>query len=892
RSDTYTGWTFGGLLAYSALGANGTSYSAMFDTFDAGGTAGGTIQSPNIDLSGAPVSTACSATLSFYVNNNNGSGSEIGIYFSNNGGTTFTLQTMLAGSNTSGWVYQSIAIPSSYFVSTFQVKFLAAQTSSYFAYAGIDEVAVTLVPAGNTTWLTTGTSDWNTASNWSTALVPGSCTSVTIPAGGTQPIISASENAICNNLTINSGATLTFSGSLTHNLMLGGNLVNNGTLIGGGAGGAYLYYTGSAATASGTGTFTSCNFLVGNGANLSLGSFTSNTLTILKLAIYANGTLSIGGDTLVMNDSIVQYGKLNLNNGKYVDKIMAQVMTVSNINAGTGIFMWDISGITFSGSTSWNIDNPPGNWYTLEFRCPSGNQIGLALPTSTRLTCNGSFIIWDANTTVQDYYSFYGPYPIDVGGNWTNNGTFTPYGYLSAASHSSVTFNGSGIQYIGGTNSTSFEYVIINNTAPHTSGIYQAVNTSIGSTGALGMTNSTAGIFTLTQGVYNLNGYTLTSLSSSSTAFSAGSSNSYIQSENTSMNSIVKWTGAAATEASYVFPFGVNLSGTDYYIPFTFQVTTPGTGDVSLATYHTGTANTPLPPSVTSINGSVFNGPSCNPSSNGAVNLVVDRFWQITAAGSPIATLTFSYPGVENTTNSLCGTSLSPQRWSGSWWGDASTDGNVYGTGSAGITSGVGTVSASGISTFSPWTLVLHDSPLPVEFTNLTSSCTGSSVRVEWTTASETNNHYFTVERSKDGIAFTALATLAASGTTSGFHQYGYTDQEPEASTAYYRISQTDFNGNSMHSWAVARENCQNNPGMLVSSANGNLQVQLYSAAANNVQLSIYDALGRKIISESMGIPSGTSLYTYPLEGAAGIYMLVLQTADSKPQCRKIALVR
>ena len=77
------------------------------------------------------------------------------------------------------------------------------------------------------TWLG-GTADWNTGSNWYGGTVPTSATNVIIPLATKQPVISGPLTAVCNNITINSGASLTINagGALTVN----GNLSNSGAL--------------------------------------------------------------------------------------------------------------------------------------------------------------------------------------------------------------------------------------------------------------------------------------------------------------------------------------------------------------------------------------------------------------------------------------------------------------------------------------------------------------------------------------------------------------------------------------------------------------------------------------------------------------------------------------
>lgn len=101
------------------------------------------------------------------------------------------------------------------------------------------------------TWTGATSTDWYTASNWSTAAVPTSVTDVTIPVTANAPRIEGTTtNAQCRNLTINAGATL------THNANVGtlyfytyGTVTINGTLTSTSTGSyyAYLYMAGTGA---------------------------------------------------------------------------------------------------------------------------------------------------------------------------------------------------------------------------------------------------------------------------------------------------------------------------------------------------------------------------------------------------------------------------------------------------------------------------------------------------------------------------------------------------------------------------------------------------------------------------------------------------------------------
>lgn len=84
---------------------------------------------------------------------------------------------------------------------------------------------------------------------------------------------------------------------------------------------------------------------------------------------------------------------------------------------------------------------------------------------------------------------------------------------------------------------------------------------------------------------------------------------------------------------------------------------------------------------------------------------------------------------------------------------------------------------------------------------------TTGSVRLTWTTASEVNNDYFTIERSADGERYEAIGDIAGSGTTNTARHYSYEDLIPLAGRSYYRLKQTDYNATFTYSPVVAIDN-------------------------------------------------------------------------------------
>jgi hypothetical protein len=86
--------------------------------------------------------------------------------------------------------------------------------------------ACTLPPTVTYLWNGFTNTNWNTNTNWSPNIVPLTTSNVSISQTSNQPIISAATSAVVNNLTINSGASLTISGILTPS----GTITNTGTL--------------------------------------------------------------------------------------------------------------------------------------------------------------------------------------------------------------------------------------------------------------------------------------------------------------------------------------------------------------------------------------------------------------------------------------------------------------------------------------------------------------------------------------------------------------------------------------------------------------------------------------------------------------------------------------
>lgn len=107
--------------------------------------------------------------------------------------------------------------------------------------------------------------------------------------------------------------------------------------------------------------------------------------------------------------------------------------------------------------------------------------------------------------------------------------------------------------------------------------------------------------------------------------------------------------------------------------------------------------------------------------------------------------------------------------------------------GGNGVTSGVGIIgNMSG--------------PLPIELISFEALRIDRSVHLSWSTASETNNDFFLIERSEDGAEFRPLLKSSGAGNSTNRLDYYDIDFEPLDGTAYYRLKQVDFDGKFSYS--------------------------------------------------------------------------------------------
>uniref|UniRef100_A0A832CZK4 T9SS type A sorting domain-containing protein n=1 Tax=Ignavibacterium album TaxID=591197 RepID=A0A832CZK4_9BACT len=147
---------------------------------------------------------------------------------------------------------------------------------------------------------------------------------------------------------------------------------------------------------------------------------------------------------------------------------------------------------------------------------------------------------------------------------------------------------------------------------------------------------------------------------------------------------------------------------------------------------------------------------------------------------------------------------------------------------------------------------VCASNPIPVELTSFVASVTGSNVTLNWSTATETNNQGFEIQRSNGG-EYQVVGYVAGHGTTVEPQSYSFTDQNVGAGKYQYRLRQIDYDGKYEYSSVVEVEVlgpkefslAQNYP----NPFNPTTAIDFNLAVDSKVTLKVFDVLGQEIIT-------------------------------------------
>ncbi len=146
---------------------------------------------------------------------------------------------------------------------------------------------------------------------------------------------------------------------------------------------------------------------------------------------------------------------------------------------------------------------------------------------------------------------------------------------------------------------------------------------------------------------------------------------------------------------------------------------------------------------------------------------------------------------------------------------------------------------------------------LPVELLSFEGEVKAEGNSLQWTTASELNNQYFTLSYSIDGQNFLPLQKMAGNGTTSAANRYEFLHRNTPQGTAYYQLSQTDWDGTTKNLGTISLKR---------GKTTGISSIEVYPTAtshqlnisysfggdSNSTTLKVYDMTGRVVKSQDL----------------------------------------
>jgi hypothetical protein len=163
--------------------------------------------------------------------------------------------------------------------------------------------------------------------------------------------------------------------------------------------------------------------------------------------------------------------------------------------------------------------------------------------------------------------------------------------------------------------------------------------------------------------------------------------------------------------------------------------------------------------------------------------------------------------------------------------------------------------------------------PLPIELIEFNVKCLNGKTFVNWTTASEINNDYFTIEKSLDLESWEVAGVIDGAGNSESIINYSFVDDNISNYNYYYRLKQTDFNGEFKHSEVVFSQ-CLNentivvypNPSSGIFNINGLIEKE-------RTLINVYNYTGSLVLSDR----TINSNYSFDLSNyASGVYFVIV----------------
>ena len=179
--------------------------------------------------------------------------------------------------------------------------------------------------------------------------------------------------------------------------------------------------------------------------------------------------------------------------------------------------------------------------------------------------------------------------------------------------------------------------------------------------------------------------------------------------------------------------------------------------------------------------------------------------------------------------------------------------------------------------------------PLPVDLLFWQGKDEGRYNKLEWATATETDNHYFTIERSFDGETWETVAFVEGHGTTNMQMNYQFEDHINGRGLVYYRLQQTDFDGTNEVFDVIVIENMEDNVNLLLypnpsdgyftlqsSGSVEGLEWKLIDLNGNTIKVDVIEKDG-KLLFDMYNKAQGQYILTVSQSGESQVFKVMVR---------------
>ncbi len=190
-------------------------------------------------------------------------------------------------------------------------------------------------------------------------------------------------------------------------------------------------------------------------------------------------------------------------------------------------------------------------------------------------------------------------------------------------------------------------------------------------------------------------------------------------------------------------------------------------------------------------------------------------------------------------------------------------------------------ITRNNITNFSPFAVMGSSVALPVTLLDFYGRNSDKGITLSWSTETELNTKYFTVEKSFDQVLFNPVVNVSAAGNSSGKKNYQYVDNGFLKAINYYRLKNVDLDGVYTYSKTIAVTAPMDNSILIFPNpVKDELFIRLQDALAET-KISIIDSKGISV--KELKLKAGTTNISINISDLSpGIYSIVFYAGKAK----------